>query len=483
MINLTIVWIAIPLLLGFIISLTPKLGKYLALFGSLISVIYSLQILFNNINLSFQLLDNFGVTFRVDSLSGYFILTNAIVTTAVIIYCWQQEKTAFFYGQIILLHTSLNSAFITTDFITLYVALEVIGMIAFTLIVYPRTDRSLWIGLRYLFISSIVMLFYLGGSILVYKANNSFYFEGLKNSPPEAFVLIFLGLLVKGGIFISGLWLPLTHAESESPVSALLSGIVVKASILPLIRCAEISEDIDFIIRLLGVGTAILGVFYALLEKDIKRMFAFSTISQLGFILASPSVGGFYALTHGLAKCTLFLTAGYLPTRNLSELKKNGINTSIWIPLSLASISMIGFPFFSSFEAKVLTIDNLLSWQVIPMNIVAIGTTIYFFQLILLPHKSEKDRKISFNLLLAVTLLIFMLLSTNIIYYEAYILINIIKALIIVLLGFLFYRFILRKIVINVPRILEEFDNIVGFLTLMCILLYGVLLMVNSPLL
>ncbi|BAQ59930.1 Na(+) H(+) antiporter subunit D [Geminocystis sp. NIES-3708] len=482
MINLTIVWITLPLLLGFTIYLIPKLDKYLTLLGTLISVIYSLKILLNKESFQFQLLDNFGVTFRVDTLNGYFILTNAIVTIAVIIYCWQRQKIAFFYAQLILLHGSLNSAFITTDFISLYVALEVIGMVAFILIAYPRTDKSIWVAFRYLFVSSVVLLFYLVGTILVYKANHSFSFEGLKNSPPEALVLIFLGLFVKGGIFLSGLWLPLTHSEAETPVSALLSGIVVKASILPLIRCAAISEDMDFIVRVFAVATAILGVFYALFEKDIKRMLAFSSISQMGFILASPSVGGFYALTHGLSKCTLFLCAGNLPTRNLSTLKNQPINTNLWIPLSLASLSAIGFPFFSSFEAKALTLENLLPWQVIPMNIIAVGTAIYFIQLILLPHETKKEQNTNSYLQLAVTILIIGIITANIIYYSAYSLINILKALITFSIGCLCYAFIFKKLVIKIPRIWEEFDHLVGFMTLICILLYGIIFLINPSL-
>lgn len=482
MINLTIAWIALPLLLGFTLYLIPKLDKYFVLFSTLISLFYSLKILINNENFQYQLLDSFGVTFGIDTLNGYFILTNAIVTLAVLIYCWQTDKTSFFYGQLLILHGSLNSGFITTDFISLYVTLEVTGIAAFLLIAYPRTDKALWVALRYLFVSSIALLLYLVGAILVYQATNSFSFEGLKNSPPEALVFIFLGLFVKGGIFFSGLWLPLTHSESETPVSALLSGVVVKSSILPLIRCAQINEDIDLIVRILGVATAILGTSYALCEKDIKRMFAFSTISQLGFILASPAVGGFYTLTHGLAKCTLFLTTGSLPTRNLTQLKQNGINTSIWIPLTLASISVIGLPFLSGFEAKVLTLDNLLPWQVIPMNLVAIGTAIYFFQLILLPHKSNQDKNISFSLLLAVGVLIFGLMLGNIIYYEAYILTNIIKAIVVVFIGWLCYRFILNKISITIPRNLEELENLVGFMTLMSVLLYGILFIVNPSL-
>ena len=132
-------------------------------------------------------------------------------------------------------------------------------------------------------------------------------FTGVLEAPPEAQALLFLGLLVKGGIFISGLWLPLTHSESDSPVSAMMSGFVVKAGVLPLVRCALVIEAIDPVIRAFGVGTALLGVFYAAFEKDTKRMLAFHTISQLGFILAAPEVGGFYALTHGLVKSALFL--------------------------------------------------------------------------------------------------------------------------------------------------------------------------------
>ena len=150
--------------------------------------------------------------------------------------------------------------------------------------------------------------------------NVGFSFAGLEGSPPEAIALIFLGLLAKGGICVSGLWLPLTHSESETPVSAMLSGVVVKAGLYPLIRCALMVSEVDPIVHLCGVGTALLGVGYAVFEKDSKRMLAFQTVSQLGFVLAAPEVGGFYALTHGLVKSALFLISGAAPSRNLIAL-------------------------------------------------------------------------------------------------------------------------------------------------------------------
>ncbi|NEQ83644.1 MAG: cation:proton antiporter, partial [Moorea sp. SIO2I5] len=270
--TITIAWIALPLFVGFSIYLLPKFDRYLALGVALFSVEYGTQLFFlAQSPLTIQLLDNFGVTLLVDQLSAFFILTNGLVTAAVILYCWQSGKTAFFYTQTIILHGSVNAVFICADLISLYVALEVISIAAFLLIAYPRTDRSIWVALRYLFVSNTAMLLYLVGAILVYKANNSFAFEGLRGAPPEALALIFLGLLVKGGIFVSGLWLPLTHSESQSPVSALLSGVVIKTGVFPLLRCALIVEELDPIVRIFGVGTALLGITYALFEKDTKR--------------------------------------------------------------------------------------------------------------------------------------------------------------------------------------------------------------------
>lgn len=100
--TMTIVWIALPFLVGFSIYLLPKLDRYFALGVVTVSLGYGVQRIFDLSPLNLQLLDSFGVTLVVDSLSGYFILTNAIVTAGVILYCWQTNKTAFFYTQVII---------------------------------------------------------------------------------------------------------------------------------------------------------------------------------------------------------------------------------------------------------------------------------------------------------------------------------------------------------------------------------------------
>ena len=473
MINLTIAWILIPLFFGLTIYLIPKFDRYIAVTVAIFSTVYALQLFLTELPFTLTLLDNFGVSLMIDELSGYFILTNALVTIAVIVYCWNTGKSAFFYTQLIILHGCVNSAFICADFISLYVALEVIGIAVFLLVSYPRSDRSIWIALRYMFVSNTAMLFYLVGTVLLYQSNRSFAFTGLSTAPTQAIALIFVGLLTKGGIFISGLWSPLTNSESETPVSALLSGIVEKAGIFPLARCVLMFNEIDPILRILAGGTIFLGTVYAITEKDTKRTLAFSTIAQLGWILAAPGVGGMYALAHGLAKTAIFLIVGNFPSRNFQELKATSIDTRLWIALLIPCLSISGCPLFIGFGAKILTLDNLLPWQTIIMNIGAVGTVIVYAKFIFLPHGQETEIRPSFWL--PIILLMVALIATNSFYFQAYTMINVVKALIIIAIGWLAHFVIFKRFILTLPRVLEQFEHLIGMMSVILVSLFWLL--------
>lgn len=482
--QITIAWIVLPFLAGFSGYLLPWLGGYLAGLVALASFVYGLHRLFDPQILSLQLLDSFSVTLLVDSHSALFILTNAMVTAAVVLYCIHTEKTAFFYTQISILHGSINAALISADFISLYVALEVISIAAFLLITYSRTDRSIWVGLRYLFVSNTAMLFYLIGAVLVYQANQSFAYSGLQQAPTEAIVLILIGLLTKGGIFISGLWLPLTHSESETPVSALLSGIVIKAGVFPLIRCALMVESFASILVPFSLATVMLGGGYALFERDTKRTLALSTISQVGFVLVAPAVAGFYALSHGLAKAALFLVAGNLPSRSFDQLQQMPIRKTLWVALVIASLSISGFPLVAGFGAKILTFKSIDPWQSMVLNGAAIVTAVIFAKFIFLPIdtpprpalRSTPSVPQATGLALALTLLIGGLFLTSGLHPEVYTLPNLGKALAILVAGWLAYFLVFRRQNLNLPRSLEKFDNLIGMMSLMLTLLFWMVL-------
>lgn len=472
----TLIWIALPFLIGFSIYLLPRLDRSLALVMALLSLAYSLPLLGRDSALSWELLDSFGVTLQVDSLSGYFILTHALVTAAVLLYCWSSHKGAFFYSQVMILHGSVNAVFICADFISLYVALEVIGVASFLLITHGRSDRSIWVGLRYLFVSNTSMLFYLMGAILSYQASQTFAFAGMSQAPVEAIALMVLGLMTKGGIFVSGLWLPVTHAEAETPVSALLSGIVIKAGIFPLLRCAMIYPELGPTLRLLGIGTALLGVAYAMFEKDTKRMLAWSTISQVGFMLVAPAAAGGYALSHGLAKVSLFLTAGNLPSRDFQVLRQQPLPRSLWGALAIAALSVSGMPLLVGFGAKALVLNQLSGVPLLLMNLSAVGTAIVCAKFIFLPFSMQGDGPkpaLAPGLRAALPLSLGGLWLASGLHGEVYNPTNLFKALAIIGLGWLIYSVGFRQLTVKLPQVMEQFDNLIGTMILILVGLLG----------
>jgi multicomponent Na+:H+ antiporter subunit D len=467
---LTLIWILLPFFTAFTVYLLPKLARYLALPVAFSAIAYAVVLWTARSPFELTLLNNFGVTLLADRLSSEFILTNGLVTTAVILYCWQRDKSAFFYSQVLILYGSVNSAFIIGDLISLYVALEVLSMSAFLLIAYPRSDRAIWVAMRYFFVSNAVLLFYLMGVMLVYEAHDSFRFEGLDDATPEAIALILLGLLTKGGIFISGLWLPSTNAEAETPVAALLCGIVEKAAIFPLLRIAILSERLAPIILSFGVATALLGVGFAIFETDTKRTLAFSTLSQLGWIMVAPAVGGSYALAHGLAKTTLFLCAGELPSRKFKDLQQTTINFWLWLPIAIASFSMMGMPLLMGYGAKALTLGNLLPSTNALMTLAAIGTVIVYGKFVFL--QPVEKVALSLDILLPVLLLSMILIGGSFAYREIYTFAYLLKALAVMTIGGLLYIAIARYLDRPLPRTLEGFDHLIGMMGIVLVLLY-----------
>ncbi|MEN9217519.1 MAG: cation:proton antiporter [Gloeomargarita sp. DG_2_bins_126] len=469
--QLTLIWIALPFLLGFIIYLLPRLTRPLTLLAVFFSLGYGLALGTAAAPVSLRLLDHFGVSLFLDGLTSFFIVTNALVTMAVVLTVWESEQTPFFFAQLLILHGSVNVALASTDWISLYVALEVVGIAAFLLIAYPGTERVIWVGLRYLLVSNIAMLFYLVGAVLVYESHHGFDFVGLRVAPPEAVALLLLGLLVKGGVFVLGFWLPMTHASAAAPVSALLSGVVVKAAVLPLVRVALLVPAVEPIIRLVGVGTALLGVAYALLERDVKRMLAWSTTSQMGFILAAPEVGGFYALAHGLVKAALFLGAGQLPSRDLTELQQRGIPRYLGIPLALACFSISGFPLLAGFGAKVLTMQNLRPWQEWAMTGAAVGTATIYAGVFFLPW-TQAETRLPRGLGWGLGLLLGGLWVANGVYYEAFTVANVIKPLVIIGVGWGLYLGVVRRLRGHLPALGEQIEHLLGMMSVGLVVLF-----------
>jgi multicomponent Na+:H+ antiporter subunit D len=372
-VNLPLAAILSPLAAGLVCVVLPRLAAGLPALACALTTAAAVPLLWAPPRLM-TLLDTGGIPLSADPAAAWLMLTNAAVTLAVVLDAWRREADAFFFTLLCLLHGGLNACFLSADLFNLYVVIELTTILAFLLIAGPLGDRHIWNALRYLFISNVGMLFYLIGAIRVYESRATFALAEVAAAPESAAMLLIIGLAVKGGLFLPGLWLPLAHGGAEARVSALLSGVVVKIGVLPLIRIATLSPFLETTLRWLGIGGALMGIGFALFERDIKRMLACSTLSQIGFMVAAPLAGPFYAFAHGLGKAALFLTAGTLPDRDVPRLRKAGLPPRTALALAIPTLSVAGIPPLAGYSAKAATtaaMDGPVRWLLLAA---AVGT-------------------------------------------------------------------------------------------------------------
>ncbi|MEB3172323.1 MAG: proton-conducting transporter membrane subunit [Cyanobacteriota bacterium] len=377
-------WLLLPYLAGFMAALLPRFARLLVLFCCLATALVGASALLAGpqAGVALRLLGSTGVSLSVDVLAGWFVLLAALLIAAVLVACWERVVPGPMALLLLVLLGGLNTAFTATDLISIYVTLEVVGISAFLLILRERSDRSLWVALRYLLVSNTAMTLYLIGAGLVYAQSGSFALGALAQLPlggAQAFVL--LGLLTKAGVFIAGLWLPRTHAEAPAEISALLSGVVVTAGAVPLLRLAAIDPRLLAVLQLVALASALLGVVAALSASDVKRLLAWSTLSQMGLVLLSPLAGGAMAFSHGLAKAALFLLAGRLPSRQLDGWRQRALPLGLQLCLYGASLSIAGVPPLLGFAAKKQLQDALDPPLAAALVVVSVGTVMVYARL------------------------------------------------------------------------------------------------------
>jgi multicomponent Na+:H+ antiporter subunit D len=400
LLNLLITWLLFPFAAAFVAALLPSFGRWLSLLAAASTLLVGAWA-WRGGSLQLNLIGELGVRLQVDQLAAPFLLLNGLVVLAVLLDRWRRLPPGPFLLLLPVLLGGLNSAFLAIDLVSLYVALEVVGITAFLLILQKREPHQLWIALRYLLISNSVMTLYLVGVALLYLQVGSFRITSLAELSTGdqglavILALVLVGLLTKSGLFLAGLWLPRTHAEAPAEVSALLSGVVVAGGLCPLLRLNAQLPGLQPLLAWVGLGSALLGLAYALLESDLKRLLAWSTLSQLGLVLLNPAVGGTYALAHGLAKAALFLVAGHVPSRRLASWARQPLAPALALPLLLASLSIAGAPLLLGFWSKqALFTPPLTGFPGLPaalagwlLPLLGVGTAAVYARLCWLPFR------------------------------------------------------------------------------------------------
>jgi len=248
---------------------------------------------------------------------------------------------------------------------------------SFLLIVHKAHPEGVSAGRLYFVMAQMGAVLLLSSAGMLYLGTGALEIHTAASFDSDLNRLAFLalgliGFAIDSAVVPLHVWLPGAHAESPTPMSALLSGVVVKTGIYGMIRYFYFVGDIpaswsDPII-VLGLVTAFVGVFLALFQMDGKRLIAFHTISQIGVMvsglgtgLALGAVGGLYhLLNHSMFKALLFLSAGWVMwsagTRNLREIGRSKASGPIliMIPYAVGALSISGIPPFNGFYSKSL---------------------------------------------------------------------------------------------------------------------------------
>jgi multicomponent Na+:H+ antiporter subunit D len=429
----------------------------------------AIHVLANNVTVQNRFMGLYGISLKMDVAAAWFLLLNAVVCAAV---AWHERRKArhhYFFILTLILHGCVNACFLSDDLFNLYVVIELTTIVAFLLIGQGMKPRQLWNALRYLFLSNVGMLFFLLGTLLVYDSAGDFSLSSVVEAPATARALIVTGLLVKGGVFLPGLWLPQAHAEADSAVSALLSGLVVNIGLLPLIRLESLSSDLEGAIALFGFGSIFLGLGLGFFQRDCKRLLACSTISQVGFVLVVPELGARYAMAHGIAKAGLFLCAGRLPTRDLGCLRKLQVDWTTAGVMAIAALSIAGLPPFVGFGAKNEIIHALHGWRYWVATAGSVGTAALLTPLLCMPMRAQRSPAAhGWRALLFLVIVLFVLGIVDIYAPVAYG-----KALVILLCGLALHFLIIKKLMDVQVRLKgwERLEHVVGTTCIALILL------------
>jgi multicomponent Na+:H+ antiporter subunit D len=341
-----------------------------------------------------------GIDLYADGLSLLMLIITAVVCAISSIYAVgyfaqtphaHREQTGnaaleseYFWPLWLVLWAALNALFLAADVFNLYVTLELLGLSAVALVNLAGEGAALVAGMRYLLTSLLASLAYLLGVALLYAAFGTLDIAGLgtRMTPGPAVwaavALMSSGLLLKTALFPLHFWLPPAHANAPTPVSALLSALVVKASFYLLLRLwfeafpAALTPIAGDLLGTLGAAAIFWGSVQALRQQRLKLLVAYSTVAQIGYLfllfpltavamgaMAAWSGGVYHALSHASAKAAMFLAAGNmlraLGHDRLAELA--GIGQTL--PMSafafaLAAVTLMGLPPSGGFIAKWL---------------------------------------------------------------------------------------------------------------------------------
>jgi formate hydrogenlyase subunit 3/multisubunit Na+/H+ antiporter MnhD subunit len=358
--------------------------------------------LYRYLEFNLSLFMDLGINFRVDAIGLLIALVTAFVWLLSCIYATsymsvEHAQNRFFFFILLTLAANLG-ILLTKDFFSLFLFFELMAIFSYVLVVHEETKEAMEAGYLYLFMCIIAGLTLLGGIVLMYIFTGTTEIAPLSHLLKEIptslrylmATLMIIGFGIKAGVFFLHIWLPEAHPIAPTPASALLSGLMIKAGAYGILRTvntlfAPIGEfsshfsesgilaNLGYWLIWLGVITMFFGVVNALLSANCKRMLAYHSVSQMGYIILGLGCAAFlgkegamglagavyHIINHALFKSALFLSVGavYFRTRELDMYKLGGMWRNmplVAVACFIAVMGISGVPLFNGFASKTI---------------------------------------------------------------------------------------------------------------------------------
>ncbi|MCE5251148.1 NADH/ubiquinone/plastoquinone (complex I) [bacterium] len=391
--NLLPLFIAVPLGAGFLIPLAVRLKNWLGGFLALVTTGFLLVFSFSRLGADTAVYTMggwrppFGINLVGDGLSGFFQIMINVVAFLVTLYSvgYMKRYTAQgkYYSLLMLMTAGMNGVVATGDLFNMYVFLEISAISSYALVAFGIEHEELEASFKYLVLGSVASSFILFGIALLYSITGTLNMadiarvldtQGSGLMVKFIAALFIMGFGVKASLIPFHAWLPDAHPSAPAPISAMLSGLLIKAlGVYCILRIffniIDIGNSFSNVLIILGVVSMTGGALLAIGQWDFKRMLAYSSISQIGYImfafgLGTPlgMIGGlFHLLNHAFFKSLLFLCSGAVEystgTRDLRELgglwKKMPVTSAA---CSIGALSISGIPPFGGFFSKIIII-------------------------------------------------------------------------------------------------------------------------------
>ncbi len=336
-------------------------------------------------------LSGIGYLFAVLLYAGGSVLSVACL--------YRNDVRPGFYPMLVITLLSLVALPRCTTSLEFFFIWELVSLSAYFLIVRERKAESA--AFVYLLFSIASAKFLLAGFALSYAVSGSVSLDVLRMAGPEsnlAFVLLGIACLIKVAALGVHIWLPAAHAEADYEVSALLSAVITKAAVFGLLVCTYISVrsnvtlELALVLGWIGMLTTLTGAILAVRQDDFKRMLAYSSMSQLGYIVTAIALMShlgwvtalYLAANHMFVKGILFLVAATViirtGTRTLSEL--GGLARSMPQTFAIAAVALLamsGLPPLMGFGGKWLLLSAMMEkgWYM-PLMFGALATFVGF---------------------------------------------------------------------------------------------------------